>query len=41
MLDILVPINEYILSFFLLSSVLVYHGYTTANISSWRERERT
>ena len=32
-LNVLVCTNEFILSFLLLCSVLVYHGYTIANIS--------
>ena len=35
MLNVLVYVNEFILSFFLFCSVLVYHGFTNANIGSW------
>ena len=37
MLNILVCTNEFIFSIFPLCSVLVYYGYTNANISSWLE----
>ena len=35
MLKVLACVNEFIMSSFMLHSVLVYHGYTNADISPW------
>ena len=37
MLNVLLCVNEFILSFLLLCSVLVYHRYTNDNIGPWWE----
>ena len=39
-LNVLVCVIDFILFFFPLCSVLVYHGYANANIDSWSVRTR-